>query len=99
MTRTGRFLAVLACAGWMACGGGGGASDPGTDVDSIEPAFESVKGQDGDKLEPTVRANARRVADLLNHIEPVISEAVTAGQVKVVAGRYDLTSGKIEILQ
>ncbi len=38
MTRTGRFLAVLACAGWMACGGGGGASDPGTDVDSIEPA-------------------------------------------------------------
>lgn len=67
-------------------------------VESIEPAFESVKGQDGDKLDPTVRANARRVADLLNHIEPIISEAVTAGQVKVVAGRYDLASGKIEIL-
>jgi carbonic anhydrase len=69
-----------------------------TIVESIEPAFDSVKAQDGDKIDNTVRANARRVAELLSHIEPIVGEAVKSGQVKVVAGRYDLASGKIDLL-
>ena len=79
-----------------------GGHEPGhihTIVESIEPAFESVKAKDGDKIENTVRANARRVAELLGRVEPIVGEAVKAGHVKVVAGRYDLTSGKVEILQ
>jgi carbonic anhydrase len=67
-------------------------------VESIEPAFESVKALDGDKVENTVRANARRVAEILSHVEPIVGEAVKSGHVKVVAGRYDLATGRVELL-
>lgn len=67
-------------------------------VDSLEPALESVKAQEGDKVDLTVRANARRVADILSRLEPIISESVKSGEVKVVAARYELGSGKIDFL-
>jgi carbonic anhydrase len=67
-------------------------------VESIEPAAESCKNQDGDKVDNTVRANARRVAGILSHVEPIVGEAVKSGKVKVVAGRYDLATGRVEIL-
>ena len=67
-------------------------------VDSLEPALESVKAQEGDKVDLTVRANARRVADILSRLEPIISESVKSGEVKVVAARYELGSGKVDFL-
>ena len=67
-------------------------------VKSIEPALEAVEHQEGDKVDNTVRANARRVADILSQVEPIIGEAVKAGKVKVVAGRYDIATGQVEIL-
>ena len=67
-------------------------------VESIEPALESVRSQEGDKVDNTVRANARRVAEILRHVEPIVGEAVKSGSVKVVAGRYDLATGRVEIL-
>lgn len=67
-------------------------------IESIEPAFESVKNQVGDKVDHTVRANARRVAAILGRVEPIVGEAVKNGKVKVVAARYDLATGQIEIL-
>ncbi len=67
-------------------------------VESIAPAYESVAKQEGDKIDNTVRAHARRVAGILSRIEPIVGEAVKSGRVKVVAGRYDLATGRVEIL-
>jgi carbonic anhydrase len=67
-------------------------------VESIEPALESVKDKDGDKVDLTVRANAKRVAEILGRVEPIVAAAVKSGEVKVVAARYALGTGKVEIL-
>jgi carbonic anhydrase len=79
----------------------GGGHAPGhihSIVEAIEPAFASVQKEPGDKVDNTVRAHARRIAAILNRVEPIIGEAVKAGHVQVVAARYDLVTGRIEIL-
>jgi len=68
-------------------------------VEALEPAIEQTKGQAGDPVDNAVRANAQRVAGILTHVEPILGEAVKAGKLKVVAARYDLDSGQVEILK
>lgn len=78
-----------------------GGSVPGhihSIVESIAPAVAETRGVQGDKLDPTVRANALRVAKFLNHSEPILKPAAEHGHLKVVAAYYDLATGKIEIL-
>jgi len=67
-------------------------------VESIRPALASVKDQPGDKVDNVVRSHARRGADILAQVGPFIAEGVKAGKVKVVAARYDLTTGTVELL-
>jgi carbonic anhydrase len=81
-----------------AVAGGHAAGHIRSIVESIEPAVESSGKQEGDKIDNAVRANATRVAEILRRVEPIIGEAVKAGHVKVVAGRYDLATGRVEIL-
>jgi carbonic anhydrase len=79
----------------------GGGEAPGhirSIVGALEPAVEQVKGLPGDKAENALRANAQFVASILRRVEPILGESVKAGKVKVVAARYDLESGRIEIL-
>jgi len=68
-------------------------------IEALEPALERAKDQPGDKVDNTVRANAKRMAEILNRIEPIVGEAVKAGKLKVVAARYDLGSGQVELLK
>jgi carbonic anhydrase len=68
-------------------------------VESIQPSVDATKDLPGDKVDNAVRDNARRVASILNHVEPVLKQAVADGSLTIVAARYDLTSGKIEILE
>lgn len=64
----------------------------------IQPAVEKAKGQPGDLVDNAVRTNARMVAEQLKNSEPVLAELVKSGQLKVVAARYDLDSGQVEML-
>jgi carbonic anhydrase len=68
-------------------------------TDAIAPAVGDVKNLPGDKVDNAVRANARRVAKSLTQVEPFLKTAVTEGHLKVVAARYDLSTGKVEILE
>jgi carbonic anhydrase len=68
-------------------------------TDDIEPAVEQTKDLPGDKVDNAVRANALRAAEILTHVEPVLKEAVSGTNLLIVAARYDLTTGKIEILK
>jgi carbonic anhydrase len=60
----------------------------------IRPAVD----QAGPNLEAAIKANARIQAGLLRDASPVIAEAVKTGRVKVVAGFYELESGKVSLI-
>jgi len=79
----------------------GGKPEPGhiqSILDSIAPALGGVNDQPGDKLDTAVRANARRTSELLGRTGPILEEAVKAGRLRVVAAKYDLAGGTVEIL-
>lgn len=65
---------------------------------AIQPAVDSVQNQPGDVVDNAVRANAKLVAQQLSTNEPVLAGLVKAGQLQVVAARYDLDSGQVEFL-
>ena len=78
-----------------------GAKQPGhiqAVLDAIEPAVKQTKGQPGDPLENAIRAQALDVAKQLQKAKPILAKRVESGNLKIVAGRYDLATGKIELL-
>lgn len=60
----------------------------------IHPAVE----QAGPDPEATSKANARNQARLLAGASPVISELLAKNAIKVVAGYYDVATGKVSLL-
>lgn len=60
----------------------------------IRPAVERA----GSDLDAAIKANAQIQADLLRTASPVIAGEVGAGKLKVVAGFYDLASGRVSLL-
>lgn len=65
----------------------------------IYPSVAAVKGKGGDAVDLAVRANVVRVADQLRKAAPVLRERVEAGMLKIVGGRYDLETGRVEMVQ
>lgn len=68
-------------------------------TDDLAPVLEKVKDLPGDKVDNAVRANAQRAAEILTHVEPFLKEAVSNKNVTVIAARYELATGKVEILK
>ena len=68
-------------------------------TDDLAPAVELTKDLPGDKVDNAVRANAQRAAEILMHVEPILKAAASAHKLLIVAARYDLASGKIQILK
>ena len=78
-----------------------GAKEPGhiaAVLKAIEPAVKQTKGNPGDPVENAVRAQALDVAKQLQEAEPILAERVQSGKLKIVAARYDLDTGKIDLL-
>ena len=67
-------------------------------VKAIVPAAQAAKGKPGDFVDNAIRESARRTAARIGHSSPIISKLVKDGKVKIVAARYDLDDGKVEIL-
>jgi carbonic anhydrase len=68
-------------------------------VESIEPAVKAAHAQKGDLVDNAVRRNAGRSAEILRQVEPFIGKLVAEGKVQVLAGYYDLATGRVEILK
>jgi len=68
-------------------------------IDDLAPAVELTKDLPGDKVDNAVRANAQRAAEILLHVEPILKAAASDRRLLIVAARYDLASGKIQILR
>jgi carbonic anhydrase len=60
----------------------------------IRPAVE----RGGADLDAAIKANAQIQADLLRTASPVIAEMIAAGKLKVFAGFYDLSNGRVSLL-
>ncbi len=67
-------------------------------VEAIKPAVAKVKGQSGDAVDNAVKANVQLVVEQLKSSQPLVNKLVEKGKLKIVGGRYDLDSGKIEII-
>ena len=65
---------------------------------AIQPVVAKTQGEPGDALDNAVRAQVRHVVEQLAGSQPVLSEQVKAGQLRVVGARYDLDTGRVELL-
>lgn len=65
---------------------------------AILPAIEASAQEEGDRLDNAVRANIRFVTAQLRASTPVLAEQVEANQLKVVGARYDLDTGRVEVI-
>jgi carbonic anhydrase len=68
-------------------------------LEAIRPAVAKVRGKGGDELDNAVRVNAKLIAEELRSSKPILEEKVKAKKLKVVAARYDLDSGVVEVLE
>jgi len=66
-------------------------------VKAIVPAAMAVRNQPGDFVDNTVRESAKRTAAQIATKSPIVAPLVKKGSVKVVAGRYSLDDGKVEV--
>ena len=60
----------------------------------IRPAVD----QAASSLEAAIKANAKIQAGLLRQSSPVLADRIKENQLKIVAGYYDLSSGKVTLL-
>ncbi len=64
----------------------------------IKPAVAKIQGKSGDKLYNAIRANVEAGVARLKTLEPILAQAVSQGQVKVVGATYDLRSGRVMVV-
>ena len=60
----------------------------------LRPAVEAA----GHDLDAAVKANSRIQATLIATASPVMTSLIKGGNLKIVAGYYDLGSGKVTVL-
>ncbi len=66
-------------------------------VKLIRPAVVEAKGKPGDKLENVTRANVMGGVKTLESLDPIVSKFVKSGELKIVGGTYQLSTGKVEL--
>ena len=67
-------------------------------VDLIRPAAASVRGKAGDKLENAIKANVAIGVERIKSLDPILSEFVKKGEVKVVGAVYELRTGLVSLI-
>lgn len=67
-------------------------------VTAIQPAVEATKGQSGDLLEKTIKANVKNVENKLKSSKPVLAQLIDNGTLRITGAYYNLDTGKVEFL-
>jgi carbonic anhydrase len=68
-------------------------------VELIKPAAAEAKGDPGIPLDNVILENVKQGVKILSTLDPIIAPRVKAGTVKVVGGVYDLTTGKVTMVE
>ncbi|MDZ8056076.1 MAG: carbonic anhydrase [Aulosira sp. ZfuVER01] len=71
--------------------------DISTFVKAIKPAVDKVKNQPGDAVENAVVANVQYQIEQLKRSH-LLTERLQSSKLKIVGGRYDLDTGKVNII-
>jgi carbonic anhydrase len=75
----------------------GGEAVPGQ-ISTLYPYIRPAVDQAGPDLTAAIKANAKIQAGLLRQSSPVLADHIKQHQLKIVAGYYDLSSGKVTLL-
>ncbi len=67
-------------------------------VEVIRPAAQAVRGKPGDKIENAIRANVELGVERLKGLDPILSDLVKKGELKVVGAVYELRTGEVRWL-
>jgi carbonic anhydrase len=67
-------------------------------IEPIVPAALAVRNDSGDFADNTAKESAKRTAANLPTVSKIVSDAVAAGKVKIVAAIYDLQTGVVTYL-
>jgi carbonic anhydrase len=67
-------------------------------VDYIRPSVREVAGKPGDKLANVTKANVLAGVRKLQTLDPILSKFASSGELKVVGGVYELSTGKVEFV-
>jgi carbonic anhydrase len=96
---------LIVVMGHDSCGAVGAAVDGGEApghiaslVEAIKPAVDEARkmGKEGQLLNESININVANVVKKLSSAEPIISEYVKDGKLKIVGARYYLDSGVVE---
>lgn len=68
-------------------------------IEKIKPALDAARKEKGDLLTNTILANIKQSVNIITKSEPVISEKIKAGKLKVAGAVYHLESGKVGLLK
>ena len=71
----------------------------GTLVAAIRPGIDLAEGTSDASIEKAVVANVAYQMKAVKRNSPLIAEQVLQNKLKIVGGRYDLDSGKVEIIE
>jgi len=67
-------------------------------ISTLYPYIRPAVDQAGPDLTAAIKANARIQAGLLRQSSPVLADHIKENQLKIVAGYYELSSGKVTLL-
>lgn len=67
-------------------------------VNAIQPAVSATKGETGDLLEKTTKANVKIVEEKLKSSKPLLAKLLEKGTLRISGAYYHLESGKVEFL-
>jgi carbonic anhydrase len=70
----------------------------GTLVAAIQPGIDLGDGTSDESIEKAVVANVSYQIKILKRNSPLIAEQVLKNKLQIVGGRYDLDSGKVELI-
>jgi carbonic anhydrase len=68
-------------------------------ISSLFPHIQPAVDQAGHDLDAAIKANAKIQAGLLREASPLLAGLIKEGKLKVVAGNYDLATGKVTLLE
>jgi carbonic anhydrase len=68
-------------------------------ISTLYPYIRPAVDQAGGNLETAIKANAKIQAAVLRQSSPVLAEEIKQNRLKIVAGYYDLASGKVSMLE
>jgi carbonic anhydrase len=64
----------------------------------LRPALDTIDLTAEDALHQAIHANSRYTAQVIANHSQVLSEAVAAGRVEIVPAYYDLSTGRVDLL-